>query len=69
LQKKITLCLYLFSRALSQLFAISPEATEYPYMTESFLAYYDTFVRHSMGNFRDILKEVGKKLVFSLFIA
>lgn len=44
--------------ALSQLFAISPSAV-FPLNTEPFLAYYDIFVRHSFGSFRDILREVS----------
>jgi hypothetical protein len=47
-----------FIRALSQLFAISPSAV-FPLNTESFLTYYDIFVRNSFGSFRDILREVS----------
>jgi hypothetical protein len=46
--------------ALAQLLVISPSdvlATK-EVMTETFLAYYDIFVRHAFGSYRDILKEV-----------
>lgn len=46
--------------ALAQLLVISPSgvlATQKD-MTETFLAYYDIFVRHAFGSYRDILKEV-----------
>lgn len=46
-------------RALSQLFAVSPSAFGETANTEMFLSYYDIFVRHAFGNFRDILKEVS----------
>jgi len=46
--------------ALSQLFAISPSATDDPIeKTEAFITYYDIFVRHAFGNFFDVLKEVS----------
>jgi hypothetical protein len=46
--------------ALAQLLVISPSgvlATQKE-ITETFLAYYDVFVRHAFGSYRDILKEV-----------
>lgn len=30
-----------------------------PFYTETFLTYYDIFVRHAFGNYRDVLKEVA----------
>jgi uncharacterized protein (DUF1501 family)/uncharacterized protein (DUF1800 family) len=44
--------------ALSQLLVISPSDVT-PFYTETFLTYYDIFVRHAFGNYRDILKEVS----------
>jgi len=45
--------------ALSQIFAISPEQMNLRGQTEMFHTYYDIFVRHAFGNFKDILKEVS----------
>ena len=45
--------------ALSQIFAISPEMIKDSGETESLVKYYDIFVRHAFGNFRDVLKEVA----------
>jgi hypothetical protein len=45
--------------ALAQLLVISPsDVSASKVQTESFLAYYDIFVRHAFGSYRDILKEV-----------
>eukprot|EP00928_Gymnodinium_smaydae_P003202 TRINITY_DN1113_c0_g1_i8.p1 TRINITY_DN1113_c0_g1~~TRINITY_DN1113_c0_g1_i8.p1 ORF type:complete len:1938 (+),score=261.64 TRINITY_DN1113_c0_g1_i8:71-5815(+) len=47
--------------ALSQIFVISLEGAfsdMFPKQTEIFANYYDIFVRHAFGNFRDILQEV-----------
>jgi len=52
------LVLFRINRALSQLLVISPSAV-YPSHTESFLAYYDIFVRNAFGSYRDILREVS----------
>ena len=48
-----------FCRALSQLLVISPSSIVSPFQTESFLTYYDIFVRNAFGNYYDILKEVS----------
>lgn len=45
--------------ALSQILVISPGAIDSRDSTETFSAYYDIFVRHAFGNYRDILKEVA----------
>ncbi len=45
--------------ALSQILVVSPYAVEAWYTNEVFLTYYDIFVRHAFGNYRDILKEVS----------
>jgi hypothetical protein len=52
--------LCIIGRALSQLLAINPQSVLFPVATESFLAYYDIFVRHAMGNYKDVLREVGE---------
>lgn len=46
--------------ALSQLFVITPSdvTASSAHMTEAFVAYYDIFVRHAFGNYRDVLREV-----------
>lgn len=45
--------------ALSQILAISPQDVKGFDQTEFYLAYYDIFVRHAFGSYRDILKEVA----------
>ena len=45
--------------ALYQILAISPEEIKDYGQTEFQLVYYDIFVRHAFGNYRDILKEVS----------
>jgi uncharacterized protein (DUF1800 family) len=44
--------------ALAQLFVVSESGIADSNATEAFLHYYDIFVRHAFGNFRDILGEV-----------
>lgn len=44
--------------ALSQILVVSPGSIESGERTESFLTFYDIFVRHAFGNYFDILKEV-----------
>lgn len=44
--------------ALSQYFVVGEEGSNHPNTTERWLNYYDIFVRHAFGNFRDILGEV-----------
>jgi hypothetical protein len=44
--------------ALYQILAISPNFLSIEEHVECYLAYYDIFVRHSFGNYFDILKEV-----------
>jgi hypothetical protein len=44
--------------ALSQILVVSPNSIEAGDRTESFLTFYDIFVRHAFGNYFDILKEV-----------
>lgn len=46
--------------ALSQILVVSPaDINRGTLMTELFLVYYDIFVRHAFGNYRDVLKEVA----------
>lgn len=45
--------------ALSQILVVSPDAIKTQEQTEHFLVYYDIFVRHAFGNYRDVLKEVS----------
>eukprot|EP00538_Stauroneis_constricta_P006114 CAMPEP_0119557550 /NCGR_PEP_ID=MMETSP1352-20130426/9190_1 /TAXON_ID=265584 /ORGANISM="Stauroneis constricta, Strain CCMP1120" /LENGTH=2298 /DNA_ID=CAMNT_0007604673 /DNA_START=349 /DNA_END=7245 /DNA_ORIENTATION=+ len=45
--------------ALSQILVISPDGVDGELDTEAFLTYYDIFVRHAFGSYRDILKEVS----------
>ena len=49
--------LWMDTRALSQILVISEDIGP---NTEIYLGYYDIFVRNAFGNYRDILKEVGK---------
>ena len=42
--------------ALAQIFVIGSETD---LLTESMIVYYDIFVRHAFGNYRDIMKEVS----------
>lgn len=44
--------------ALSQYFVVGEEGSNHPLTTERWVNYYDIFVRHAFGNFRDILDEV-----------
>ena len=44
--------------ALSQLFVVGEEGSSQIQISERWLAYYDIFVRHAFGNYRDILGEV-----------
>lgn len=44
--------------ALSQIFVIGQEGSSQGNWSERWLTYYDIFVRHAFGNFRDILGEV-----------
>eukprot|EP00536_Pseudo-nitzschia_multiseries_P010764 jgi/Psemu1/204058/e_gw1.338.42.1 len=44
--------------ALSQILVISPDSLLSDFQTESFVTYYDIFVRNAFGNYFDILKEV-----------
>ena len=39
---------------------MSPSSIFFLDQTESFVNYYDIFVRHAFGNYKNILKEVGK---------
>lgn len=43
---------------LSQILVVSPNAGDSA-VTEPWVSYYDIFVRHAFGNYRDILKEVS----------
>ena len=54
--------------ALSQLFAISSVGVNPQHQTEYELAYYDIFVRHAFGNYRDILKEVAYSPVMGIML-
>ncbi|MEY2999821.1 MAG: hypothetical protein RL648_35 [Verrucomicrobiota bacterium] len=44
--------------ALSQHFVVGEEGSNLDGLTERWTSYYDIFVRHAFGNFRDILSEV-----------
>ncbi len=44
--------------ALSQIFVVGEEGSNQENYAERWLTYYDIFVRHAFGNFRDILGEV-----------
>jgi uncharacterized protein (DUF1800 family) len=44
--------------ALSQIFVVGEEGSNQTTRSERWLTYYDIFVRHAFGNFRDILGEV-----------
>jgi uncharacterized protein (DUF1800 family) len=44
--------------ALSQIFVVGEEGSNQANRSERWLVYYDIFVRHAFGNFRDILGEV-----------
>ena len=44
--------------ALSQLFVLGENGSNQLQTVERFLSYYDIFIRHAFGNFRDILGEV-----------
>jgi len=46
--------------ALSQILVVSSKQINQPGMSESYLNYYDIFVRNAFGNYRDILKEVSQ---------
>eukprot|EP00538_Stauroneis_constricta_P006056 CAMPEP_0119562960 /NCGR_PEP_ID=MMETSP1352-20130426/22092_1 /TAXON_ID=265584 /ORGANISM="Stauroneis constricta, Strain CCMP1120" /LENGTH=2119 /DNA_ID=CAMNT_0007611481 /DNA_START=203 /DNA_END=6559 /DNA_ORIENTATION=- len=45
--------------ALSQILVVSPQLIGAVDQTETMLSFYDIFVRHAFGNYRDILKEVS----------
>ncbi|CAK0794593.1 unnamed protein product [Prorocentrum cordatum] len=44
--------------ALSQIFVIGSSLGGHDYFTEMWTNYYDIFVRHAFGNYRDVLREV-----------
>lgn len=44
--------------ALSQLFVLGESGSNQPQAAEKYLSYYDIFLRHAFGSFRDILSEV-----------
>jgi len=45
--------------ALSQILVVSPQLLKGQEGTETTLSFYDIFVRHAFGNYRDVLKEVS----------
>ncbi|GMH79107.1 hypothetical protein TL16_g08033 [Triparma laevis f. inornata] len=45
--------------ALSQILVVSSDGATGTSETEKFVQYYDIFVRHAFGNFRDVLREVS----------
>jgi cullin-associated NEDD8-dissociated protein 1 len=45
--------------ALSQILVITPEQINAAFQSESYLNYYDIFVRHAFSDYRSILKEVA----------
>ena len=54
--------------ALAQLLVVAPATMENRKNTENFLAYYDIFVKHAFGNFRDILREVSYSPIMADFL-
>ena len=45
--------------ALSEILVVTAREVDEEDTTEHFLKYYDIFVRHAFGNYRDVLKEVS----------
>jgi uncharacterized protein (DUF1800 family) len=45
--------------ALSQILVVTPNQIQNQEATEIYANYYDIFVRHAFGNYRDVLKEVA----------
>ena len=54
--------------ALAQILVVAPITMENRKSTENFLQYYDIFVRHAFGNFRDILREVSYSPIMADFL-
>jgi len=46
--------------ALSQIFVVTSKQISESGLSEAYLNYYDIFVRHAFGSYRDILKEVSQ---------
>ncbi len=54
--------------ALSQIFTVSDAGLDFPGDIELWANYFDIFVRHAFGNYRDILKEVAYSPVMGAFL-
>ena len=54
--------------ALSQIFSVSPDSGACRDCSESYLSYYDIFVRHAFGNYFDIMKEVTYHPIMSFML-
>ena len=54
--------------SLSQLFVVGESGSNQPQATEKYLSFYDIFVRHAFGNFRDILGEVTYHPVMGYYL-
>jgi len=54
--------------SLSQLFVVGEEGSNQIQASEKYLSYYDIFVRHAFGNFRDILGEVTYHPVMGYYL-
>ena len=55
--------------ALQQIFTIADNGSMFRDEVETWGSYYDIFVRHAFGNYRDILKEVKTCLPAPFFVA
>lgn len=51
--------------ALSQIIPVVPDDLSSSYRTEKSVHFYDTLVRHSFGNYLDILREISYRYVYS----
>eukprot|EP00931_Biecheleriopsis_adriatica_P057277 TRINITY_DN3397_c0_g1_i3.p1 TRINITY_DN3397_c0_g1~~TRINITY_DN3397_c0_g1_i3.p1 ORF type:complete len:2330 (-),score=299.84 TRINITY_DN3397_c0_g1_i3:580-7488(-) len=54
--------------ALSQILVTSAVGTDYSQQSEMWMNYYDIFIRHGLGNFRDVLREVTYSPVMGMYL-
>ena len=54
--------------ALSQIFSVGAPNFQFDQATEPWAVYYDVFVQHAFGNYRDILQEVAASPVMGQYL-
>jgi cullin-associated NEDD8-dissociated protein 1 len=54
--------------SLNQIFPIGEEAVSCQQCMDRYLGYYDIFVRHAFGNYRDVMREVSYSPVMGTYL-